>query len=320
MSSKPRKKYKKNTRRVEPPTPEQVARIAAAAGREHHPLGVAALLAAYSGIRFNEGRMMDWCDLEEVPGATYARLHVRWGKGDNGSGPRPRTTILLPEGLEAVRSLAGYGLQVPDAPMLMQVRGRAAGKRFAYRTLSLGVARGRDAAGEDVGHFIFHDFRKFYASRLLNAGVSEMDVAVALGHIDRQGRPNTDLVRRVYGFVHLRASLDRVAEVMTGGGVVREVVGAASRGVVEGESGAPGAGAAEGGYRGRGGVAVGRLAGAGAGVRDDEGVVRVACDAEGRARQGGQDPAYSFRVSLEDARRSKRAAAGGAGGGVPGAV
>jgi integrase len=56
-----------------------------------------------------------------------------------------------------------------------------------------------------------HCLRKFYATRLLDQGVSYADTAIALDHVDAQGRPNIDLVQSVYGRPDRAAALARIA-------------------------------------------------------------------------------------------------------------
>ena len=51
----------------------------------------------------------------------------------------------------------------------------------------------------------FYELRHYCATRLLEAGVSDADVAVQLGHTD-----GGELVRRVYGHPAARIALDRV--------------------------------------------------------------------------------------------------------------
>ena len=69
-------------------------------------------------------------------------------------------------------------------------------------TLTVKTAAGRE--GMD-----FYELRHYCATRLLERGVSDADVAVALGHTD-----GGELVRRVYGHPAERHSLDRVRDAM----------------------------------------------------------------------------------------------------------
>lgn len=56
-----------------------------------------------------------------------------------------------------------------------------------------------------------HCLRKFYATHLLDLGVSRQDVALLLDHVDQFERPNTEQIERVYGRPSRDAALERVA-------------------------------------------------------------------------------------------------------------
>lgn len=58
----------------------------------------------------------------------------------------------------------------------------------------------------------FHTLRHHFATYMLDRGVSELDVAVAMGHFDQSGRPNSDLVRTRYGHASHMKALDRIKE------------------------------------------------------------------------------------------------------------
>lgn len=56
----------------------------------------------------------------------------------------------------------------------------------------------------------FHSLKHFAATWLLAQGVDERDIAIQLGHTDRQGRPYTQLVRRVYAHPDHSQALERI--------------------------------------------------------------------------------------------------------------
>jgi integrase len=150
------------------------------------------LVAAFSGLRLEceVGRLC----ADDVDGD---RLHVRCGKG-----AKARTSVLFEPGLSALLEVAH-----PYGHLLRNARGypwtrSAVNKRWRQARATVGLHG-----------VVFHDLRKFHATWLLDRGVSRMDVAVQLGHFDRDGRPNTQLVDEVYGWPSAEIALGRVAAV-----------------------------------------------------------------------------------------------------------
>lgn len=194
------KKRKPPPRRVQPPTREQVYAVADAMPTPM--LRSYVLCMAWSGLRFFEVGMLEWHDVVPREGGT-ARLHVRHGKGYAGVS-KERWSVLLEPGVEALMDC------VPP--------GKLTGLVFhtnAYRPVSKQYFRrywGPARASVGMPWLWTHDLRRFNATWLLNHGVSDMDVAIQLGHFDRLGRPSPELVRKVYGFVSFDLALDRIAE------------------------------------------------------------------------------------------------------------
>jgi integrase len=176
-------------RRVTPPTVEQVNALADCMPTETMRSFV--LVAAWSGLRFSEVAALRWEDVK--PQGRGAKLHVRAGKGD-----KERYSILLAPGVDALRGAGGADLLLPNS----------CGRRWSKQ---LWHQHWDDARPPELRHFWMHDLRRFHATYLLNAGVSDLDVAVQLGHFDSLGRPNPDYVRRIYGFPSTREALDRIA-------------------------------------------------------------------------------------------------------------
>lgn len=58
----------------------------------------------------------------------------------------------------------------------------------------------------------FHSLRHYAATWLAAQGVDPLDIAVQLGHMDREGRPYERLVKRVYDHPDPNVALERVAE------------------------------------------------------------------------------------------------------------
>lgn len=182
------------TRRVDPPTVEQVEQLAAVAPTPAFRAFV--LVSAWSGLRLNEVSKLDYDDVTEAEDGT-ARVLVRRGKGGTRLDPKSRTSVLFPPGLQAIHDAGGL-------PLLNQRR-----NRYSRQTVSDLFGPMREAIGRP--DIVFHDLRIAHATWLLNQGVSELDVAVQLGHLDKWGRPNPELVRKVYGRPNLTVALERVA-------------------------------------------------------------------------------------------------------------
>lgn len=286
-------------RRIHPPSKEEVERIAAAMA---DGLGPLVLCAAWSGTRLSETCKLEKRDVTDC--GDFARLVIYKGKGRDGG--KTAQAILLGPGWQAVKALPTWQFGRDYTALFVPPMKTSNADRWCRRS----VWKRLDKARREVGleHVIFHDFRKFYATHLLNEGVSDVDVAVALRHLDKNGQPDTNLVRRVYGFVNHDRALDRVAEVanvISTGAVADAEDGCVAAGephqVASGRLEADGEGA------GVGRAAVDR--GAGVGARDDEGLGSVAGGSAVRARQDEQGAASSFSVAVEDARRALRASA-----------
>lgn len=84
------------------------------------------------------------------------------------------------------------------------------GRQFWGSTLVYYWHPVRAAAGRPT--MDFYELRHYCATRLLEVGVSDADVAVQLGHTD-----GGELVRRVYGHPSQRRALDRVRDVLDRG-------------------------------------------------------------------------------------------------------
>lgn len=293
---------KKPPRRVHPPSVDEVNRLAAAMP---DGLGPLILCMAWSGTRLSATCRLEKRDVTDC--GAFAKLYLR---PEAAKGGRERMAILLGPGWEAVRALPSYQLGDDQTRLFVRPEGNAKGaelwnRRTVWKKLDE-VRRAIEMPG-----VISHDFRKFYATHLLNSGVSDVDVAVALGHLDSRGQPNTELVRLVYGFVNHDMALERAAEVanvISTGTVTRAAQGGAEASepdqVVSGEGQA----------RDQGGrvAADGDRCGSRLVAGEHEGVGGAGVGAEGRAREGEQDADANFRLAVEDARRALREAARGA--------
>lgn len=194
-----------SVRRVVPPTEEQVAALADAMPGV---LRAFTLTAAYSGLRLEvEVAALLADDVQAGSGFAPADeatclLHVGSGKGPrkNGGVGKERWSVLFEPGLSALLESAH-----PYGHLFRNARG------YPWTRKAVNKAWCRARADVGLEWVQFRDLRRFHASWLLDRGVSEMDVALQLGHTDRFGRPNTDQVRKTYGWPDSMKALARVA-------------------------------------------------------------------------------------------------------------
>jgi integrase len=165
------------------PSEELVHEIAAHAGK----LRGFVLTAAYCGARLFEVSALRASD---VDGET---LRIRRGKGG-----RARDVVLFEPALSE--------LVVPESGLLF-VNG--IGEPWTRQAVNKQWQRTLREVGWDED-LQFRDLRRFHATWLLDRGVSDLDVAVQLGHFDSRGMPNPQLVREVYGQPSRRAALGRL--------------------------------------------------------------------------------------------------------------
>lgn len=171
---------------IEPPTVADVAALAAAAPTDC--LRVMTLVAAYSGLRLSECAALRPGDLDA------GRLFVRCGKGG-----KQRHSVLFEPALSTLQDFA------PADGLTFHRRRQRPHDRKTVNRAWQGM---RERAGTPGVRF--HDLRHFHATWLLDQGHSYQDVAVQCGHLDLRGRPNIELVQRVYGHPSVEAALARI--------------------------------------------------------------------------------------------------------------
>lgn len=129
-----------------------------------------------------------------------------------------RRRMTVTEKGEKTREVALLG------PSLETMRARCAvriGRVFSTRTgrrhnvETVGVAW-RDVAGAVGWDGVFHGLKHYVATWLTDLGAAENDVAIQLGHTDKQGRPYPELVRRNYSHPDPELALQRLEAVASG--------------------------------------------------------------------------------------------------------
>lgn len=172
-----------------PPTPERVAaffevlkqRIATA--RKYGPAArdYALFRTLYhAGLRSEEVVMLDRGDVHFGRG-TFGKLHVRFGKGAKGSGPRPRWVPML-DGLDLVLRwyLDDVRGRFPDSAALLcdESGGRMAAATIRNRLRHLMSVEGRPEAE----WFSPHAMRRACATHNYERGVDLVAIQQLLGH------------------------------------------------------------------------------------------------------------------------------------------
>jgi site-specific recombinase XerD len=172
-----------------PPTPERVAtffeflkdRIATA--RKYAPAARDYTLFRtlyHAGLRSEEVVMLDRSDVH-FPRGPFGKLHVRFGKGAKGSGPRPRWVPML-DGLDLVLRwyLDDVRGRFPDSPVLLcdESGGRMAAATIRNRLRHLMSVEGRPEAD----WFSPHGMRRACATHNYERGVDLVAIQQLLGH------------------------------------------------------------------------------------------------------------------------------------------
>jgi integrase/recombinase XerD len=172
-----------------PPTPERVAaffeflkgRIATA--RKYAPAArdYALFRTLYhAGLRSEEVVMLDRSDVHFGRGP-FGKLHVRFGKGAKGSGPRPRWVPML-DGLDLVLRwyLDDVRGRFPDSPVLLcdESGGRMAAATIRNRLRHLMTLDGR----QESDWFSPHGMRRACATHNYERGVDLVAIQQLLGH------------------------------------------------------------------------------------------------------------------------------------------
>jgi site-specific recombinase XerD len=153
---------------------------------------LAASLWRRVGLRINETVMLDIRDWHHELGE-HGKLHVRYGKGSRGRGPKPRLVpgindvdALINWWLEDVRHQFGDDWADPDAPLLPSERrdpmtGRCL--RIGNEALRAGLHEATAAWLPDwSGRLTPHGLRHFCASSMYQRGIDLKPIQELLGH------------------------------------------------------------------------------------------------------------------------------------------
>jgi site-specific recombinase XerD len=195
-----RPRGRKDARLRIPPSEAEVTQLFAgwsgelAACRKFAPTArnyAAARLMAEVGLRVNEVRSLDLADVKWELGR-FGKLHVRYGKGSRGSGPRERMVPLVNH---AGRTLRWFIEDVwghfdadhtrPGAPLFPSERKNADGscRRVGDDALRSGLVAAASAHLQGwADRLTPHVLRHFCASQLYLSGVDLISIQELLGH------------------------------------------------------------------------------------------------------------------------------------------
>ena len=172
-----------------PPAPERVAAFfeylkgRIATSRKYGPAArdyALFRILYHAGLRAEEVVMLDRADVHFGRGP-FGKLHVRFGKGTKGSGPRPRWVPML-DGLDLVLRwyLDDVRGRFPDGPVLLcdESGGRMAAATIRNRLRHLMSVEGRPEAE----WFSPHGMRRACATHNYERGVDLVAIQQLLGH------------------------------------------------------------------------------------------------------------------------------------------
>lgn len=176
------------------PTREEIDALAVAG--ERFGLREWVLAGAWSGARLSALAALGARDVE--PAGAVLRLQLQ-RKGRPGKYP----AVLLQPGADALAMVL---------PATGRVFKRPKGGPWTVQSISAAWVKMRREIGLPEA-CTSHSTRRFFATHLIDQGMSEMDVALALDHVNADGHPNVDLVRRIYTRPDRAAALDRIAAI-----------------------------------------------------------------------------------------------------------
>ena len=140
------------------------------------------------GLRRNETRMLDLSDLRRTPKAPqygqYGGVFVRFGKASNGSPPKRRTVLTVPEMDWVTGVLDHWVTEVrpmlsPGSLPALFVTERSG--RLSLRGLNTAFTQARDAAGLPP-ELDLHSLRHSYVTHLVEFDYPEKFVSLQVGH------------------------------------------------------------------------------------------------------------------------------------------
>jgi integrase len=172
-----------------PPSGSMLARITAEALPAFRDV---IAVAAGTGLRATELAHVHVLDVVRVPAL---RVRVRHGKNGRTEDYAPVLGVARP----VVEDLIEYRTGL----LLQTVTGRA----WTRRSIAAAWRKAADACGFGS---TFHCTRRYFATRLIDQGASYQDVAVAGRWFDAHGRPNIELVARLYGHPSAEVALGRI--------------------------------------------------------------------------------------------------------------
>jgi len=194
-----------------PPSTEQLEQIIASCHEQGFPsFAYMVEVAAYTGAR--EGGLL-----------ALRRSHVDLG-GERmrvfEKGKRERVIVLAGKALEAMHKQ----FELRERHLWQVTNGSARSPHVFVQSEGRGAAQHRRLTIRQVSHrwcavsgdfpFGFHSLKHYAATWLHEQGASPLDIALQLGHEDREGRPYTRVFERTYHHPKREPALERIHSAM----------------------------------------------------------------------------------------------------------
>jgi integrase len=166
------------------------------------------IFAALSGLRLGEVLALRDTDIDLEEGCLLVARAARKGVEGRTKTRKRRRVYLCAPALQAVRQQLLARRPNPLGLVFPSPRSDTVWNSDNFRADVFAKAIGRAAATAvparraDIARLEFHDLRHTFASLMIAAGANPLQLAEALGHTDKNGRPDPTLVWKRYGHLY----------------------------------------------------------------------------------------------------------------------
>ncbi len=164
--------------------------------------------AALSGLRLGEVLALRDTDIDLADGCIVVARAARKGVEGRTKTKKRRRVYLCAPALQALReqllarrpNAQGFVFPSPRSDSVWNSDNFRADV-FA-NAVKRAAAKAKPARRADLERLEFHDLRHTFASLMIAAGANPLQLAEALGHTDKTGRPDPTLVWKRYGHLY----------------------------------------------------------------------------------------------------------------------